>query len=158
MMKSIIANFRDSTCICSGIKTSYLSQLGNRTDFTWATYDIFAWVTAEFFLVIVCGSIPTLRPLLNFFRRQLGVTPKYSGTSYQRHTGDSDVHHDDTIELRGFRKDCVISETTVSNSDVGTHAGRGRKSKDVVPGDDIRIEKTFRVQVSKSESEQELRI
>lgn len=52
------------TSICSGIKTQYLAQLGNRTDQTWATYDIFAWVTAELFLLIVCGTIPTLHPLL----------------------------------------------------------------------------------------------
>jgi hypothetical protein len=84
-------DFWHSTCICSAIKTSYLSQLPNRTDFTWATYDIFTWVTAEFFLVIVCSSIPTLRPLLNFFPGQLGVTAKDSGDSYQRHTGDSDI-------------------------------------------------------------------
>jgi hypothetical protein len=52
------------TCICSGIKTQYLAQLANRADFTWATFDIFAWVTVEFFLMIVCGTIPTLHSLL----------------------------------------------------------------------------------------------
>jgi hypothetical protein len=54
---------RSSTSISSGIKTSYLSQLANRTDFTWATFDIFAWVTVEFFLLIICGTIPTLKPI-----------------------------------------------------------------------------------------------
>ena len=52
------------TSICSGIKTQYLAELSNRTDQTWATYDIFAWVTAELFLIIVCGTLPTLYPLL----------------------------------------------------------------------------------------------
>lgn len=52
------------TSICSGIKTQYLAELSNRTDQTWATYDIFAWVTAELFLLIVCGTVPTLHPLL----------------------------------------------------------------------------------------------
>ncbi|KAF3010835.1 hypothetical protein E8E13_008777 [Curvularia kusanoi] len=52
------------TSICSGIKTKYLAELGNRTDQTWATYDIFAWVTAELFLLVVCGTVPTLYPLL----------------------------------------------------------------------------------------------
>lgn len=52
------------TSICSGIKTQYLAELGNRTDQTWATYDIFAWVTAELFLLVVCGTVPTLYPLL----------------------------------------------------------------------------------------------
>lgn len=52
------------TSICSGIKTQYLAALGNRSDQTWATYDIFAWVTAELFLLVVCGTVPTLYPLL----------------------------------------------------------------------------------------------
>lgn len=52
------------TSICSGIKTQYLAELGNRSDQTWATYDIFAWVTAELFLLVVCGTVPTLYPLL----------------------------------------------------------------------------------------------
>ena len=51
------------TSICSGIKTQYLAELGNRTDQTWATYDIFAWVTAELFLLVVCGTVPALYPL-----------------------------------------------------------------------------------------------
>jgi hypothetical protein len=61
------------TAICSGIKTSFLANLANRLDLTWATYDIFAWVTAEFFLVVVCGCLPTLRPLLEFVRNHVGA-------------------------------------------------------------------------------------
>lgn len=78
------------TCICSGIKTQYLAQLANRTDFTWATFDIFAWVTVEFFLMIVCGTIPALHSLLiaiqdniealkNAFSR--GVKPDMKGNT-----------------------------------------------------------------------------
>ncbi|KAI7781893.1 hypothetical protein LA080_014074 [Diaporthe eres] len=61
---TIVFGLNILTCICSGIKTQYLAQLANRTDFTWATFDIFAWVTVEFFLMIVCGTIPTLHGLL----------------------------------------------------------------------------------------------
>jgi hypothetical protein len=50
--------------LCSGIKTQYLAKLSNQTDQTWATYDIFAWVTAELFLMIVCGTGLPLYPLL----------------------------------------------------------------------------------------------
>ncbi|KAH6644813.1 hypothetical protein C7974DRAFT_28274 [Boeremia exigua] len=59
------------TSICSGIKTQYLAELGNRTDQTWATYDIFAWVTAELFLLVVCGTVPTLYPLLRAIQTAL---------------------------------------------------------------------------------------
>ncbi|KAK7718337.1 hypothetical protein SLS64_002286 [Diaporthe eres] len=61
---TIVFGLNILTCICSGIKTQYLAQLANRTDFTWATFDIFAWVTVEFFLMIVCGTILTLHGLL----------------------------------------------------------------------------------------------
>lgn len=59
------------TSICSGIKTQYLAELGNRTDQTWATYDIFAWVTAELFLLVVCGTVPTLHPVLRAVQSSL---------------------------------------------------------------------------------------
>lgn len=59
------------TSVCSGIKTQYLAELGNRTDQTWATYDIFAWVTAELFLLVVCGTVPTLHPLLHMIQSLL---------------------------------------------------------------------------------------
>lgn len=66
---SIVFGFNILTSICSGIKTQYLVELGNRTDFTWATYDIFMWVTAELFLMVFCGTIPTLNPIYKWFRR-----------------------------------------------------------------------------------------
>ena len=66
---SIVFGFNILTSICSGIKTQYLVELGNRTDFTWATYDIFMWVTAELFLMVFCGTIPTLSPTYYWFVR-----------------------------------------------------------------------------------------
>lgn len=61
---SIVFGLNMLTSVCSGIKTQYLVELANRTDQTWATYDIFAWVTAELFLIIICGTVPLLYPLL----------------------------------------------------------------------------------------------
>lgn len=60
-------------CICSGIKTQYLAELANRTDLTWATFDIFAYVTIELFLIIVCGTLPTLYPLFGVFQSTIGA-------------------------------------------------------------------------------------
>lgn len=53
----------------SAIKTSELSQLANREDFTWATYNIFTWNTAELFLIIFCGTLPTLKPIMDLAMR-----------------------------------------------------------------------------------------
>jgi hypothetical protein len=138
-----------STSICSGIKTSYLSELANRTDFTWATYDIFAWVTAEFFLVVVCGSIPTMKPVLDLIRRRLGIKSKGSENSYERHTGDSEFRNDDAIALNGFRKDAVKSKAVISNSKAFGSTGRDGSEDSLAPGQDILIERTYRVQINR---------
>ncbi|KAJ6439780.1 integral membrane protein [Purpureocillium lavendulum] len=65
---TIVFGLNILTSICSGIKTQYLVELSNREDQTWATYNIFVWVTGELFLMIVCGSIPTLHMVLTWFR------------------------------------------------------------------------------------------
>ncbi|PMB63505.1 hypothetical protein BM221_010610 [Beauveria bassiana] len=69
MQLTIVFGLNILTSICSGIKTQYLAELANRTDQTWATYDIFVWVTGELFLIIVCGTIPTLHAVLTWLRR-----------------------------------------------------------------------------------------
>lgn len=51
------------------MKTSYLPRLADRVDFTWATYNIFTWNTGELFVIIFCGTIPTLKPALDFVLR-----------------------------------------------------------------------------------------
>ncbi|KAF4622798.1 hypothetical protein G7Y89_g14226 [Cudoniella acicularis] len=139
------------TSIISAIKTSYLSQLANRTDFTWATYDIFAYVTAEFFLITVCGSLPTLKPLLDLFLTYLSpfLTKVTSSgfsrnSSYTRHTEDE---RGTQLELR---KDVKESEATVSNS---RHGSSGREALDDEVGltggerRGIRVEKSYKIRV-----------
>ncbi|MCJ1242692.1 hypothetical protein MMC14_010701 [Varicellaria rhodocarpa] len=48
--------------ICGAIKTSKLPET-TRSDYTWATYDLTLWSGAETFLIVVCGCIPTLKPV-----------------------------------------------------------------------------------------------
>jgi len=48
--------------ICGAVKTSKLPE-SNDLDVTWGTYDLLLWNAAETFLVIICGSLPTLKPL-----------------------------------------------------------------------------------------------
>ncbi|KAF7561620.1 hypothetical protein G7046_g2513 [Stylonectria norvegica] len=83
---TIVFGLNILTSICSGIKTQYLAELSNRTDQTWATYDIFVWVTAELFLMIVCGTIPTLHPLLRFIRRAIGIARSSLSRSHKIET------------------------------------------------------------------------
>lgn len=69
--------------VCGIIKTKFLASLNARSDLTCKsfppqlrkyscshvsgdTFDLFAWSAAEFFVIIVCGSIPPIRPLYEF--------------------------------------------------------------------------------------------
>jgi hypothetical protein len=67
---------------------SQRTQLSNRTDQTWATYNIFAWVTAELLLMIECGTVPTLHSLLctiesvaSAIKKRVWVRAERDGTS-----------------------------------------------------------------------------
>ncbi|KAI1140005.1 hypothetical protein F5Y05DRAFT_376844 [Hypoxylon sp. FL0543] len=56
--------------VFSAIKAAQLVSLAARSDLTWATYQLFAWVSAEIFVIILCGSVPTLKPLWSRMFRQ----------------------------------------------------------------------------------------
>lgn len=67
------------TGICAAVKASKLSTLNARSDFTWETFQLFLWTgydkfphflsrtnlefRIEIILLIVCGSIPALKPI-----------------------------------------------------------------------------------------------
>ncbi|KAF2639675.1 hypothetical protein P280DRAFT_402157 [Massarina eburnea CBS 473.64] len=51
------------TGICAAIKASKLSTLNARSDFTWETFSLFLWTGIEIILLIICGSIPALKPI-----------------------------------------------------------------------------------------------
>ena len=51
------------TGICAAIKASKLGTLNARSDFTWETFSLFLWTGIEIILLIICGSIPALKPI-----------------------------------------------------------------------------------------------
>lgn len=99
---SIVFALNILTSMCSAIKTSFLSHLANRQDFTWATYDIFVWVTAEFFLLIFSGTLPTLKPIVDIVRR-LSVRAQSDGQSSRLSLSRSGQGHRSTY-LRPSKK------------------------------------------------------
>ncbi|OAA64104.1 integral membrane protein [Akanthomyces lecanii RCEF 1005] len=124
---TIVFGLNILTSICSGIKTQYLAELANRTDQTWATYDIFVWVTGELFLMIVCGSIPTLHTVLIWFRNAAGSI-KSAVPSHKQHSsrssrkgsarltseGDETDNNDaELAELRAMAHLSIKTKTTV---------------------------------------------
>jgi hypothetical protein len=55
---------RDSVCLVSVLRTVRLGQLLYTKDPTWDFVTIANWSTAEVNVAVVCGCMPTLRPLL----------------------------------------------------------------------------------------------
>ncbi|KAF7863820.1 hypothetical protein EAF04_006785 [Stromatinia cepivora] len=48
--------------ICCIVKTTFLGSLNAHSDLTWKTYDLLVWSGSELLVIIVCGSIPPLKP------------------------------------------------------------------------------------------------
>lgn len=89
-------------------------------------------------------------------RRQMGYTSKDSRNTYQRHTGDAGIPLDDPIQLTGSGRYGARSITVISNSNHMLHSGENQKAENMAHREDIRVEKSFRVQINKSDSEHEL--
>ncbi|KAI0468813.1 hypothetical protein F4859DRAFT_516565 [Xylaria cf. heliscus] len=54
--------------VSAAIKTNQLVALTARSDLTWETFGLYLWTSIEIFVIIVCGCIPTLKPLwIRFF-------------------------------------------------------------------------------------------
>ncbi|KAF2729250.1 hypothetical protein EJ04DRAFT_447633 [Polyplosphaeria fusca] len=118
------------TGICAAVKTSKLSSLNARSDFTWETFSLFMWTGIELILLIVCGSIPALKPIYAIcMGRRPSMTQssqrntqrseaikKFSKKSYQRHANsNSDV----TFALQQVRPPSQAEVSRGSGSDDG---------------------------------------
>ncbi|KAI4861230.1 hypothetical protein F4820DRAFT_73872 [Hypoxylon rubiginosum] len=53
--------------VFASIKTSQLATLFARGDLTWDSFGLFLWVSGEITVLILCGSIPTSKPLYERF-------------------------------------------------------------------------------------------
>ena len=127
---SIVFGLNILTSICSGIKTQYLVELSNRTDPTWATLPIFIWVTIELFLIVVCGTLPTLQPVMTLCRTlvssiasrvsELGSSRRSSrrapGTSRLKSEPDFDMSN----ELSGVGHTKIASRTVIEPGELFT--------------------------------------
>jgi len=51
------------TGVAAIFKTVQLKHLGTSTDITWNSYSLILWSGSEQCLIIICGSVPTLKPL-----------------------------------------------------------------------------------------------
>ncbi|KID59830.1 uncharacterized protein G6M90_00g093400 [Metarhizium brunneum] len=78
--------------IFAAVKTTYLVALNERSDITWETYNLYMWSGAELFVIILCGSVPPIKPVYDYLlgkpKNRSANNPGYGGftsnTSYIR--------------------------------------------------------------------------
>ncbi|KAI1759504.1 hypothetical protein GGR53DRAFT_141107 [Hypoxylon sp. FL1150] len=75
--------------VCAAFKTAQLVSLAARSDLTWETFNLFAWVSAEIFVIIICGSVPALKPIWDCAFRQgaWSVSRRYATGQYMSEEG-----------------------------------------------------------------------
>ncbi|KAF2872239.1 hypothetical protein BDV95DRAFT_605867 [Massariosphaeria phaeospora] len=66
--------------ICASIKTAEIVNFSNREDFTWAVYDAFIWSSVEQAIVTICGSVPSVKPLFDYFTTGKPLKPSSRNT------------------------------------------------------------------------------
>lgn len=73
--------------VFAAIKTKYLSSLTARSDITWETYNLYLWSGMELFVIIVCGSVPPIKPVCDYIFRLTGISAA-KDTGYGRFDSD----------------------------------------------------------------------
>lgn len=75
--------------VCSAIKTAQLASLTARSDLTWKTYSLFLWVSSEIFVIVLCASVSTLKPLYDRLRGRRKMQTGSAISSGAYHFGKS---------------------------------------------------------------------
>lgn len=78
---SILLGLGLVAAVCGAIKTKFLASLSARSDLTWETYNLFVWSSAELFVIIVCGSVPPIKPLYDMLFNQNRMRTGYGTTT-----------------------------------------------------------------------------
>ncbi|KHN94962.1 uncharacterized protein MAM_07189 [Metarhizium album ARSEF 1941] len=55
-----------TAAVFAAIKTRYLLLLSRRSDVTWETCSLHIWSASELFVIIVCGSVPPIKPVYDY--------------------------------------------------------------------------------------------
>lgn len=116
LIKAIV----NSTGICAAIKTTKLTTLNARSDMTWETFSLFLWTGIEIILLIVCGSIPALKPIYAICMGRRPGTYNRTGSrggsrnlvsAHQSKKSMSRVRARDDSEERGIAMEGVVPHT-----------------------------------------------
>ena len=106
-----------SSAIAGAVKTYYLQQLRSRADFTYDATQLMIWYTTEMYVIIIAGSLPTLRPLA---QRAIAASKNRTSTSrkgYQQYpnTPDNDDNNNNSHPLKPFPHKAYNFKSITSN-------------------------------------------
>ncbi|CAI4214272.1 unnamed protein product, partial [Parascedosporium putredinis] len=96
-------------CVTSMVRLKYLVTFANSLDATWDNVDIVIWSIIEVTCAIICGSLPTLRPLLQkvpgFLTSMKSSQYGMGGLSGTSGTGDrSQKYHSEVMSPGGSKQ------------------------------------------------------
>ncbi|OAQ65152.1 hypothetical protein VFPPC_06312 [Pochonia chlamydosporia 170] len=91
-----------AAAVFATVKTKYLTSLSGRSDITWETYDLYVWSASELFVIIVCGSVPPIKPVYDYI---IGKPPVSSAnaTGYGRYASSGSYPHGNSRTSRTSR-------------------------------------------------------
>jgi len=76
--------------IAAAVKTYEAKQLAEAVDYTWSLGDLIVWCSIEYNLLIVCASVPLIRPLFQRRGRQHPyIQPEYIPEEHELSTKPS---------------------------------------------------------------------
>jgi hypothetical protein len=138
---SLLFSFGLVAGVAAIYKTSRIPGIAAKGDFTWNSYDPTVWTAVEMCLVVVSGTIPTLKPL---FDQARGKTTTRKGSYYAKPAGYG-------RDLSQSRSKLAMNDRS-QNNDTSRSRSERRASdpyhdtfRDSEQG--IRIDETFTVEV-----------
>lgn len=124
--------------ICGAIKTKFLASLSARSDLTWDTYNLFVWSSAELFVIIVCGSVPPIKPLYDMvFRKNRPRTGYGYTTSGNHYIQEHSLKSTSSSRPLGSGDRNLMSDSDEERGVVGVGVGVAEKGQNMPRGGGI---------------------
>ncbi|KAI0550474.1 hypothetical protein F4679DRAFT_542537 [Xylaria curta] len=138
--------------VSAAIKTNQLVTLTARSDLTWETFGLYLWTGIEIFVIIVCGCIPTLKPLwIRLFGGKSGSHDSSTDGSYYKtppHARDQD-----STRLKDLPSRVQATHSkNISNNNASTYTGANGQHINLSPLRNeeglIQVTRSFQVEYS----------
>ncbi|KAF4636603.1 hypothetical protein G7Y89_g1493 [Cudoniella acicularis] len=139
--------------VAAAVKTSESQRLGSQVDFTWEAWSLYAWSTAEYFLNILCGTVPTLKPLYECIVNGKPMRPSEGRGGRSIFYGSS--MRSDRFRLGNFSKDSNSKKSgSAQNISEGTTTWSTKDSNNK----NIVVEQSYDIESASKNSQEPIRV